>query len=700
MVHEVEINDEILEFPDEMSDEEIKMALKKYPSSSSNKSRKPEGMIFDIADFIDKVPEGAGNAFIGANQTLTSALAPESDYLKRLTSKISKRKENQSKYTGGEKAGLSGGKILTDILFNPAKGLGAIAGGAVSSFTGGLTDMLTEDSIKARLKHAGNKGEEGGIFGAGLNLLSNSVGKIAKIPGVSNALSKIPGALSELPLGDDIQNFFKKGKEYLTTKAAKNELAQGLKREKIIPEELLDKLNKNKTNIIDELEPNLGTYQKGVKSLDQKSTIDIANLSTKKATEEFNKLEKDVLNSISRNQISPEEGGQFLGQTASNLINEAKKARKINVDSLYKEGLKGKAPLKTIALEKLSPEDAEMLDLKPGTTSLTLEDILESPKIKEAINTARNKSKEYSKSPGALYYGNLHKKSDMENLGVINSQLKTAPEFKVKPNELEVLGAVRNIIKDKIGHPDLKGATTEQGALIAIKKGLENIINKSNPALMKAHEVWGEESKKVSNLVNSGIGRLAKQFESGNVEGLAKNATNVLNLPTNTIEQLRAKNPSKFNDLLRNSLENRVETAKIGQDFIKKGSLEKIIFGKDNGETLKTAINNPEVFNGFKKLISNIENLNQRTSIASKAGENVSKKVLGGNSFIDIATKLFPLDKLVNSTQAKKKLVSYLFTDEGKNILTKMSKASKKDQKMLTNMIIFNLANALTDLQE
>jgi predicted transcriptional regulator len=122
------------------------------------------------------------------------------------------------------------------------------------------------------------------------------------------------------------------------------------------------------------------------------------------------------------------------------------------------------------------------------------------------------------------------------------------------------------------------------------------------------------------------------------------------------------------------------------------------MFGKDNGETLKAAIANPQVFNGFEKLLSNLEKVAGREAISKQAGENITKKTFGGNTITEVAAKYIPVEKLFTSTKAKKDLVNYLFTDEGKKILEKFNKASKKDQEMLTNAILSNLAGISTEI--
>lgn len=148
------------------------------------------GLMEKTGQFLQGVPQGLGNKMVGAVQTVSGLVAPESEFTKNLGKQVGFLNQRQAALPSAERAGVGGGEILGDVMLTsklPFKGItaNAAAGGAVS----GLTSTMEDPSNSARAGEVLQDTAYGAIAGKGLEL----VGKGAKYAGqgVKNVASGV-----------------------------------------------------------------------------------------------------------------------------------------------------------------------------------------------------------------------------------------------------------------------------------------------------------------------------------------------------------------------------------------------------------------------------------------------------------------------------------------------------------------------------
>lgn len=718
-----------LKFPEGTSEGDIHFAVDEYIKNNDIKpvdevkteaaKEESQGFLKTAGQFAMGLPQGLGNKFVGATQTLTSALGgSDTKFAKNLAKEVTNLKQRQSELPSAERAGITGGEIYGDLALSPTKGLGVVGQAATGGLVSGLTTPLEESGTGARLEEAGKQTATGAAFGKGLKTVGE--GYQAVKPSITQFFAKAT------PI--------KSVRENLARNQAINKLRTGIAKEGADASSLLNEAEKQGVDLIDIVDPRFRLANESTKSLNRRGTIQIADQSLKKINENVDKIQDSVLDMISTNKITPEKAGEILGRNSKKIFDEALLARRAKAAPLYKRGLESgtKISLQT-KLGESSPEIQDLLEVSGN--DLTLEKLLKSPVVQSAISGARSKAAEFANSPAEEIYGKIYQKTKpiyatktttkdiIENpivsreegfyqpisrdikLGAAatniapeyttKTALKTKPQYKIPDNDVRVLHAVDNILYDKINEIGLAGANKEQTALSLVRNKISNLLDNANPDLRKARKLWKADTEKILSEKQSLVGKYAKLYKDGRIDELTKSALDVLKLPVNRILQAKSSNQAEFNDLLRTSIENKIASiAPLDESAVVKPSVfRNALFGKNDGAQLKAAIGDDNIFNGIKKLADSLDVQFRRNRIAKNAMESTvrNNKIPTGKFTLLNRAAEGAYDAIINNPMAQKKFVEFMFTEEGKNALRELSKvpiSDKKAQEKLLNHII------------
>lgn len=171
-----------LKFPEGTSEGDIHFAVDEYIKNNDIKpvdevkteaaKEESQGFLKTAGQFAMGLPQGLGNKFVGATQTLTSALGgSDTKFAKNLAKEVTNLKQRQSELPSAERAGITGGEIYGDLALSPTKGLGVVGQAATGGLVSGLTTPLEESGTGARLEEAGKQTATGAAFGKGLKTL-------------------------------------------------------------------------------------------------------------------------------------------------------------------------------------------------------------------------------------------------------------------------------------------------------------------------------------------------------------------------------------------------------------------------------------------------------------------------------------------------------------------------------------------------
>lgn len=749
-----------IEFPDDTPKDVMSNAVKKFLSQNpTNKQSEianestpkeesfQEGNQRRLGEFAKGLPQGLGNKAVGFVQAATDlgesgARAIEkaiygdnmtepnsqSNFGGRLANQVQELRTKQATLPTSQRAGIATGEFLPTI----ATGIGT--GAKVAAATGNkLLGLMTGSAIGAGTQAATDPYEQ-----AGLQNRAEQTAIGTGIGAVTPAILKGAGKLISKPAGF-VAEKFKPAQEQ-----ALNKVRKALTTEGKDASQALKEMEDNGLDLVDVVDPRFKAYNQAVNNLNNKDTIRIADESLKRLDTAAEKLQDEVTNMVSKNKIDPEEAGQILGRNAKKIIDAKIATRRAAAEPLYREGEKGIANLDQVAIRDLTSDEAKELGLKKGQTSLTLRDLLRSPIIRESIDIARSKSEEFSKSPGGKIYGNIYSKTKPiyatqtasedvinnpiasrdfgtqifndtsprnVNLGMAatdkgkefttKTQLKTPAQYEVPDHSVKVLSAVEKILNDKIGNIALTGNSSEQAALKLSKSGLQSILDNANPALKKARSLWKNDSESINELSRTSIGKIAKKYSEGKIDDLTKSAMDVLKLPPVRIMQLRKQNPQQFNDLMANSIEDKLasdvsETA---------GGFRKAIFGKKNGLELRAALGDDRaMYQGLEKLTNVLDRRAARTKMTANALEESTKNIKIPRGKISATWHLLDtaIEHLTNNPQVQKEFTRYMFTEEGKNALRQIATQPKQEVQerlvsdFLTRATSLGAANSMT----
>jgi hypothetical protein len=665
------------------------------------------------------VPQGLGNAAVGAFQAATdvgekAASLIERLYFgdnlnmntfgKRLAEQVKLKNEQQAQLPTAEKVGIAIGQALPYLTTGAGAGKAVatatgsnIAGLATGGAIGGAVSSALSPQEQAGLENRAMETEKGGATGLAVGGGFGVAGKAVNV--IGKPVSKFTSSLI-----DRVKSEL--GNKEISKKIATEQLKSGLAKEGIDIFEALKQTSQEGKDLVDILDPRFATLNQGLKNLNRPETIKIADQSLAKISDTTNKLQNKIVNLISEKKISPDQAGEILGRNSQKIFNEALQARRAKAAPLYRKGLESgiKIDLDTV----LTQNTAEISDLLGvAEKKLTLKSLLNSPVIKNSISQARIKSLEFANSPSEDIYGKIYQKTkpvyqSKQILGVSDPQsgmpvyksqqiLKTPSIYKIPDNDIRVLHAVDNILYDRINEIAQTGATKEQTALGIIRKSIGNLLDNSNNDLAKARRLWQKDTENLTFAKNSLIGKYAKYYKEGRTDELTKAAMNVLDLPTNKIVKARQANPQEFNELLRSSIENKIASIQPLDDGVINPKAFTKAFFSDGGKNLEAAVGGDKgIVKGFKNLAENLDIKFQRNRITKSAMESQAKSVRIPTGKTSAANRVFEFveNRLVSSPEVQKEFVSGLFTSEGQQMLKTIASSEKKVQEQIVDNFI------------
>lgn len=162
----------------------------------------------------------------------------------------------------------------------------------------------------------------------------------------------------------------------------------------------------------------------------------------------------------------------------------------------------------------------------------------------------------------------------------------------------------------------------------------------------------------------------------------------------------RKTNPEEFNDLFRSSVENRIANINpIDDSPVNPKAFNKAFFGQDGkGKQLEAALDDKELFQGFKKLADDLDIKFQRNRVAKGAMESQARgsKIMTGKTAAINRGLEFIEDKIIANPAAQKQFVEFMFTDRGKAALKIIAKTKNQAtrSKLVDNMIFTSALTA------
>jgi predicted HTH domain antitoxin len=665
------------------------------------------------------VPQGLGNAAIGAFQAATDVGEKAASLIERLyygdnlqmntfgdrlAEQVKLKNEQQAQLPTAEKVGIAIGQALPYLITGAGAGKAVatatgsnIAGLATGGAIGGAVSSALSPQETAGLENRAIEAVKGGATGLAVGGGFGVAGKVVNV--IGKPVSKFTSSLI-----DRVKSEL--GNKEISKKIATEQLKSGLAKEGIDIFEALKQTSQEGKDLVDILDPRFATLNQGLKNLNRPETIKIADQSLAKISDTTNKLQNKIVNLISEKKISLDQAGEILGRNSQKIFNEALQARRAKAAPLYRKGLESgtKIDLDTV----LTQNTAEISDLLGvAEKKLTLKNLLNSPVIKNSISQARIKSLEFANSPSEDIYGKIYQKTKpvyqskqvftgRDNFTAApiyktETTLKTPSGYKIPDNDIRVLHAVDNILYDRINEIAQTGATKEQTALGIIRKSIGNLLDNSNNDLAKARRLWQKDTENLTFAKNSLIGKYAKYYKEGRTDELTKAAMNVLDLPTNKIVKARQANPQEFNELLRSSIENKIASIQPLDDGVINPKAFTKAFFSDGGKNLEAAVGGDKgIVKGFKNLAENLDIKFQRNRITKSAMESQAKSVRIPTGKTSAANRVFEFveNRLVSSPEVQKEFVSGLFTSEGQQMLKTIASSEKKVQEQIVDNFI------------
>ncbi len=176
MVQQIQVNNEIIEFPDNMSATDIETVLNRefgQQSSFLDKALQFTQQLAtgeplkSIGEFAKNIPVGLGQTAIGTTQAVAQ-LTGQEEFAQRLGQEVKRRREEEGEISTAAKIGREAGEIILPALVSPST---LIKGGVVGGATIGATTPQEEGGLRERgietAKGATIGGVAGGVFKAG-----------------------------------------------------------------------------------------------------------------------------------------------------------------------------------------------------------------------------------------------------------------------------------------------------------------------------------------------------------------------------------------------------------------------------------------------------------------------------------------------------------------------------------------------------
>lgn len=514
---------------------------------------------------------------------------------------------------GGISRGLGGG--IKGIV-GAAAAEGAVAGA-------GYTEDLTK--TKEVLKDIGTGAVIGSVAGGALYGAGKAVGTVTK------PISKI--VKPRLAAARKIKS---------TIKKEGGDMAMAFKQMDDEGLALIDVLD-NRSALVSSLPKK--TYEK--------ATIDTVDNYVNTLNKAGSKAKVEVLDMISKNKITPDEGAELLGRNAQEVINRQMKIRTDKAKIFYDKAFSRK---KNVIRKS--------------------DEILKRPVVEEAIDKVRSEADKF----GDTTIGNI----------------KDLPD-----NSLPVLHQAKQYLYRKSkDFTDIESARYKQ-----VYNELNNKLKKASPNYKKANDIWAGETEGLEQLYKQkGIGNIAKKYANNDLDGIKSNLKNVFNKTTSNEELARIKssmNPKEFNSIVRKDLSSLLDDAgDKGSNF------KNVLFGK--GDTAESSLKNKRLnllFNREQK--SGLRKMADSLDRAKLRAKDVEKVRFGDEALTErgfpitrygILNKISDFStKLLERPAYRDEYVKILTSNEGKKILSELQKANKKE----SQQIILRLVNMLdTQIQQ
>lgn len=699
---------EELEFDNNYSDEQISQAVEEYLSQKPAQQKQPQQQDqgSTLGNIARGIPVGLGRAATGFVQAATDLgenaakrvekaiygdTMDQQTFGDRLAGQVKQQNEQLAQEPLSTRFGVGLGEVLPSLIAGSGTGkavssviggrLGPVVGLGVSGAVGGAVQQALsaqeEAGLQNRLEKAGEGAAMGAAFGAGLGAL----GEGARV--VSKPVSKLTTSIV-----DRIKSEL--GNKAASKRLAASQLKQGLEREGVDIAEALRKTSEDGKDLIDILDPRLGTLNKGLKNLNRPETIKIADESLARIDQTTNKLQDEVLNLVSSNKITPEQAGDILGRNSKKLFDKALAARTAKVEPLYKEAL------------------AEGIKINPkakAATGESLDQILKSPFMQKVLNDVRGNSSEFAGTPAGKFYGGLHQKTKpvyekvmtgrdpFTGAPIFEQTIKTPSKFKIADNDIRTLHAIEKELNNMIANPQaITGVNVDIASIKANKNAISKFLDEASPKLTMARKQWSKLSQEIKGEGKSLLGKYAKMYSEGKTDELTKAAMDILKLPPNRIIKAKQINPSEFNDLLRASFENKIASIQPLDDGVINPKAFTKAFFSDEGKALEAATDK-EIAKGFRRFAENLDIRYQRNRITKAAMESQAKSVrvpTGKSSALNRVLE-FAEDRIVSSPAAQKEFVNALFTPQGQETLRMIANSEKKVQEQIINNFMRNV---------
>jgi hypothetical protein len=421
-----------------------------------------------------------------------------------------------------------------------------------------------------------------------------------------------------------------------------SEIKSTLKKEGVNPTEALRKMNEEGLDLIDVVDPRSALVSSLPQKSYEKATIDQVDSYVNRLNIAGNKAKNEVLDMVSKNKISADDGALLLGRNAQKVIDDQFKIRTAKARPLYDKAFK--------STKEIMKADDEFL---------------QRPVIQDAIAKVRAESTKF----GDTAIGNI----------------KDLPD-----NSLPVLHQAKGFLYRKS-----KDFTDLEAKRYAdVYSELSQKLQK-NPLYEEATKSWAGETEGLEQLYKQkGIGNIAKKYMNNDIDGIKSSMKNVFNKSVSNEELTRIKNsmnPEDFNRIVRRDLETLVDEA--GD---KGSNLTTSLFGKGEGErSLKNKrldlLFNSEEKKGLKKMANALDLAGKRMKEAEKLRFGVEAKATIPITKYGALNKLGDtLTTLLESPAHRKEYVNFLTSQEGKNILIEMAKGNGSRQQIYNRILTIN----------
>ena len=399
-------------------------------------------------------------------------------------------------------------------------------------------------------------------------------------------------------------------------------------------------------------------YSSGTKSKVARRAID-----TMKDVDTKNAIRDLVKRNSSRQDLTPFEAGQELQKISDTYIKGLQDARLEKSKPFYKVALSGKR----IGKERTIQETVTDPFLGKTTLERTIyetPEILKDPIVQNAIKNVRS--------------------NPVWRTKVVEAPIQTSG---LPDDDMQILQLAKERIDDQIDTAYRSGANKEAGNLLAVKKELLDVMDKSVPEYQKARNIYADDSAFIDEIKDSPIAIIA---ELGN--DAAKAGEKVMKMEKEEIAYIRdlykdAGADEEFQDIIVQNLSRTLNKLK---DNAYSGFQTKAFGTQDVLDKYKVALS-PEKYNDIKdfaktydEVLKALEAFGNSNTVGKDETRRrlneglMGKDVRGGlfNAGLDYVYEAAN-GRLLEDPEQMEILLKYLTTPEGKKEWLKKMKPAK-----------------------